>query len=107
MMPAAMKPAPMKAAEMKPAAWPRADASATRLLFLDHGDVGSDTQTVELSHVETNGKAGTAPDRRSSVDERVTVDGKPFAVGGQDEARTTSFVEPQHRAVHVHPSCLM
>ena len=35
MMPAAMKPALVKPAAMKPAPWPRGEASATRLLYLD------------------------------------------------------------------------
>src|SRR4029078_1971047 len=49
------------------AAGATAATRAARLLLLDHGDVGSDTQSVDLSHVATNGKAGTARDPRSAA----------------------------------------
>jgi len=59
-MPATMKPAPMKAAAMKPAEWPRGDARATRLLFLDL-DPGLDPGRDPAARPGTAGAARQSP----------------------------------------------
>jgi S-adenosylmethionine:tRNA ribosyltransferase-isomerase len=91
MMPAPMKAAEMKAAEMKAAAWPRGDASATRLLYLDldsaldpgldpGGGPGLDLGLDPAAHRGTAGLARRPPvaaaappssERRGFVDGRI------------------------------------